>query len=486
MTAARRALWIAAALFGVAVAGVAVGEATGWPMLRGPLERAATRAAQVPVTFRGDFKASLIFSPRLEIGHLTIAPGAAVIAPHLLDGRATVVGWRWWNVWRWYRGTDALRLTRLQANFLDVQLLRHADGRATWQIGPRQTPAERDRDPKLGLEELPRIGLLQVRDGRIRIDDKLFDTELEIQIAGQEGDAVASGQAGYRATISGRHEKMPVRLTVQAGGALPLLRDDTAGADEPVLPLRVEGVAGGTRVMFDGKASALMGARKVDGDVRLSSASLARAGDTLGLTLPQTPAFELEGHLTHDAGLWHMARARLAVGRSDLSGDFRFDARQRPGTLTGTLSGKRLSLADLGPAIGARTGGTPARPAQPAPPVASASKAPARVLPQRRFDLPSLRGMNADVKVAIDELDLDTPALAPLRGLRTALKLDRGVLQLRDLAATVAGGRFAGSMQLDSSREPARFETQLQFGGVDVAGFLRGARAPQGAASAPR
>lgn len=98
------------------------------------------------------------------------------------------------------------------------------------------------------------------------------------------------------------------------------------------------------------------------------------------------------------------------------------------------------------------------------------------MLPQRRFDLPSLKAMDADVQVAIDEIDFGTEAMAPLKQLKTRIRLDAGVLRLDDLHATVSGGQFTGMTQLDANTQPARWQARLDVAGVDIAGWMRGLR----------
>jgi len=270
-------------------------------------------------------------------------------------------------------------------------------------------------------------------------------------------------------SVEGRYRALPLALKLRSGGALPLLKDAQAEPPATDVPLRIEGRAGAASLLFDGHAGALLGERRLQGALRLRGPSLARVARPLGLTLPQTPPFDLQGQLGHAGGVWHLRVARAAIGRSLLDGEFRFDARMQPARLQGRLGGRRLGLADLGPAVG-----VPASAAAPA----------SRVLPQRRFDLPSLRAMDADVQVAIDELDFGSDALKPLLDLRTQLLLQGGVLRLQDMKANVAGGQFRGSSSLDANLEPARWTVDLRFGSVDVAGWVAGLR-PAAAASAP-
>jgi uncharacterized protein involved in outer membrane biogenesis len=317
------------------------------------------------------------------------------------------------------------------------------------------------------------------------VDDQMLDTQLRVDVRGRESASpdVQDGN-GYSASVSGRYRALPLRLSVRSGGALPLLRDvdddDDGGATPPsTTPLRVEGELGASRIVFDGQAAALLGARHLDGSLRFAGPSLARVGEPLGLQLPQTPGFDLLGRLRHHDGVWTLRAERATVGRSELAGEFWFDTRAEPPRLSGRLNGPRLMLADLGPSIGAPTGGR----AQLSSSVQRA--APGRVLPQRRFSVPSLRAMDADVEVAIDQLVFSTSAMTPLRNLRTNLLLDDGVLELQALSAQVAGGQLNGSTRLDGREQPARWAAQLRFSGVDVAGWLRGVRTAAGKHKAP-
>src|SRR5690606_22640815 len=108
-----------------------------------------------------------------------------------------------------------------------------------------------------------------------------------------------------------------------------------------------------------------------------------------------------------------------------------------------------------------------------------------RALPQRRFDLPSLKAMDADVQVAIEELDFGTEAMAPFRQLKTRLRLDDGVLRLEDLQAVVSGGQVKGMTALDSNASPATWAARRDFAGIDMAGWIRGLRPDSAEGEAP-
>ena len=492
------------------VAAVGVGEAVGWPFLRGPLQRLAERNTGVPVELGEQFKLRLLFSPGLQVDRLSIGAAPGFDVPHLVEGRDIDLRWRWGDVQRWRNGEGPLHLRQLHAAHLDAHLLRDANGRATWQIGARKPPAPADA-PR---EVLPRVEWLRVATGRIVVDDRPTNTDLLVAMeslgpAGEGAAAVpnpvtndvtnaqaASGPpstadsasatktapAGYKASVKGRHRGVPLELRITAGALLPLAGDVEAGSEQAsgrgAVPFRVEGQVGQARILFDGQAAALLGERRLDGVLQLRGPSLARVGEPLGLTLPETAPFDLSGRLANEGGVWRLIAERFALGRSRLAGDFVFDGNRQPGHLSGKLTGSVLALPDLGPAIGAAT------PAQPVPRVAG------KVLPQRRFDLPSLRAMSAEVQVAIDRFEFGGAALEPMTALRTQLVLERGVLRLDDLQAQVAGGRLAGATRYDGNQQPPRWDADLRFAGVDVAGWVRAVQSPEarkakGATAAP-
>jgi len=356
-------------------------------------------------------------------------------------------------------------------------LVRGADGRASWQIGVAAAPApasssDASDSSQFGL--LP-LGTLVLRQALIVVDDVPLSTQLRVVLQGGEGAAMTElEKVGYQASVKGRWQKLPLELQIRSGGAMPLVLDAESAVAQVLVPLRVEGRAGAAQILFDGQAGALLGEGRLDGALRLRGPSLAQVAEPFGVTLPQTPPFEVAGRLRHAAGVWQLTADRAAIGRSLLHGDFRFDTTVNPPMLQGRLSGPRLALADLGPSVGTTGNG------------AIAAARPARVLPQRELDLPSLRVMNADVQVAIDLLDLGSTAVAPLEQLKTRLLLSQGVLQLQGLQAVVAGGRFGGSTRLDARGAPARWAVDLRFDGIDVAGWLRGLQpASQRAAGQP-
>lgn len=456
----RIAAWTGGTLAVVLLA-LAGAELAGWPFLRGPIQDAAARATGVPVAMEGRFRIHFLGRPRVEVEHLNVAPAHGVEVPHLLDSRQVIVEWHWRDIQRWRNG-EPLRLRRLQADTFDARLQRNADGHASWQLGaPGQPEAAAQKPPARPLDGVPRFALLQVRQGLITVDDVPLRTQLKAELHGAEGQALPDGTpAGYAAKVSGRWRALPMQLDIRTGGTLAQLQEMEAGKAPPLLPLRVEGHAGAAQILFDGRTALPGAGLRFDGRIRIAGPSLAKVGEPFGVTLPQTPPFDLRGTLAREDTRWHLRAERAAIGKSLLNGDFQFDSGTRPKRLEGRLGGERLLLEDLAPAVGKPSDGR------------SEKAATGRVLPQRAFDLPSLGAMDADLQIAIGELDFGSDKITPMRNVRTHLLLDDSVLQLQALQAAVAGGSFGGNASLDASVKPARFAADVQFRTVDIAGWL--------------
>lgn len=112
---------------------------------------------------------------------------------------------------------------------------------------------------------------------------------------------------------------------------------------------------------------------------------------------------------------------------SSLTANLRFQTDAQPPRLTGELGGARLALADLAPDVGADR----------------ASRRADRVLPDERFDVPTLSQMDADVNVDLQQLDFGTRVLAPVQDLKLHGRLVNSQLALSNLRSPVTvGGQF--------------------------------------------
>lgn len=272
---------------------------------------------------------------------------------------------------------------------------------------------------------------------------------------------LAPGETGIKLTATGSYRTLPVRIDLRTLGVHALL---VAGKDAVAQPLQLLASIDRSELSFNGSITDPLRFAGLRGKFSLAGPSLAAAGDPLGITLPATPAFRVQGMLVKDTNLWKGDIDDARIGSSQLSGAFAYDTHRKVPLLAVRLGGTRLLLSDLGPAVGVPVAGDG---------TSRKAKGPGRVIPDRAFDLASLRTMDADVLVDIAELDTGTEVLAQLRPLRAHLLLADGVLTLSDIEAQTAKGQLLGHLQFDGRGKQAKWTADLRLLSVDLAQWLQ-------------
>jgi uncharacterized protein involved in outer membrane biogenesis len=465
------------------LAGVAIEEWLGWPFLAAPLQRVLSDKLDRPVRISANsdlntnahrasspkgFHVHFLGGVRLYAPQLEIAAPTWSASPHLLLARDIALELRYTDLWRAYRG-QPLRIKSLQADFLDAHLEREADGRATWQFGP---------DPTAGADEpLPLFDHLQVANGTLRYRDDPYaiDTEARFSLKNGSSLTVASAEASASSPASvttgqpdnalqlnatGHYLKLPLKIDLASSGVLPL-----ASSEALTLPVQVnlDATVGGANLVFRGSATDALHLGGIRGRFSLKGPSLAAVGSPIGMTLPTTAAFRAEGQVDKQGTTTHVIVDDATVGGSRLNGTFTYETARKIPLLSGRLTGPRLLLVDLGPAVGT----TPATPELAAAPTTTTpTKGKGKVLPARPFDLVSLRIMDADILIDIKEVNLNTDLLEPLRPLQGHLTLAKSVLSLNNLNAHLGDGSLKGNLQLDGRGSKALWNADLRWKGI--------------------
>jgi uncharacterized protein involved in outer membrane biogenesis len=496
---------------------IGVCEAIGWPFLVGPVQRQLAKTLDRRVVF-GDpaggssgVRIGLIGSVRVQADSIEIGAPAWSATPHMLLARGARLKLGYVDLWRAWRG-GPLHVKELEARELDGILERLNDGRASWQFGTKK-PAEDNDKPTA----LPTFSRLAVGDGHVLYIDGVLPAGIDARFALSDGSmagaaaaasaasatdaastptlpaapaasnaassgifiraggsapsasAVAEsvrlgpGESGFRLKAAGQYRKLPIGVDLRTAGVLGFLEE---GKDAQAQPLSLRATIGRAKVAFDGSTTDPLHFAALKGRFNLAGPSLAAVGDALGITLPTTPAFDTHGTLVKDEGLWKAVFENANIGSSHLNGAFTYDTQRKVPLLAGRLGGSRLLLADLGPAVGgtASVGGD-----------ASSEKlaAPGRVIPDKKFDLPSLRAMDANILIDIGLFDSGTDVIEPLRPARAHLLLADGVLTIADFEGVTAQGRLVGYLQLDGRREQALWTADMRLLGLNLAQWLR-------------
>jgi uncharacterized protein involved in outer membrane biogenesis len=432
-----------------------------WPFLRGPLERALSKGLARPVTLGEGFGLRLLGDVHLHDDRLAVGPGPetpqlpgeAGKPRHFLTAQDIRLALPYSTVWSLIRGRHdrPIVASSLEVAQLELNLLRDAEGRSNWHFG---TEHDRKQPPLL-----PHFGRFVVQNGMLHYDDAITQVQVDVALRTHEGGAAPTG---LEARATGRYRSSPLSARLESAGLLPLVNQDARAAAVPIkLALKV----GATELDLDGKVADLLQLESLDGSFNLVAPSLAAVGDSLGLTLPNTAPFRMDGRLGKSGEVWSAHVANFALGTSRLDGDFRYDRSQAQPKLSGRLGGKRLALPDLAPAFGA--------------PRTQSARAEKRgssglLLPQREFDIPSLAAMDADVSVAVDTFFLGTPRLESLAPLNAHVVLKDQRLTIENLDAKSAGGEVRGAFSLDArERKNPQWSADLRWSGIELARFIK-------------
>ena len=494
------------------VVAFAVCEFMEWPFLRHPLETKLSQILDRPVVFGDRFGVRLLGSIRAHTDSMTIGPAPAN-GPRLVDDAGKprdfmhansvklALGYR--TLYEQWKGTGRpIAVKLLDVDGLELNLKRNADGHANWQFGAA-SPATSASSP-----QLPTFERLNVRNGEVRLVDEPLQITADAHVATREGSAEAAAIAasgastpqvrvatvgttrvigsaplaasggtatparqpiaiddatpGLQVDGKGTYRNAPLLIQLRSSGLLPLAASD---ANAIAVPLWLDVHADKTSIRVDGTATDVLHFGGMDASFVASGPSLAAVGDALGVTLPTTAKFATHGRLQKHGDVWDAGVAALDIGSSRLNGNFRFDNGPAVPVLTGKLGGARLALADLGPAFGAAAPDAPAS--------ASSNAKPGKVIPDRAFDIPSLKAMNADVGVQLAVLDLGTTMLEPFEPLQGRITLQDGVLNLKELLARTSAGEVEGGIGLDSRPATPKWTADLRWSGIQLDRFIK-------------
>lgn len=434
------------------VLSIGLSEWMGWPFLAKPAQQWLSQALKREVVLTqpdnsgSDFKLRLIGGIRLELGHVQLGAPAWSKAPYMVKGDNLMLSLNYGDLIRWAMNPqNALRIEALKAGVLNAHLERLADGRASWQLNPDK--------PRTESAPPPNFGLLAIKTGTIRYNDASLALNMNAQLSLQESSEQISA---LKVKAQGDYQNKKLDLQLTSNGVLPWLAEDA----EPI-PVTLDASLEGVKLSFKGHAADALQMQKISGHFVVSGSSLAAAGDALGLTLPNTPSFRTEGDLRREEKTWKAGISSATIGNSHLTGEFEYQGAGHPPLLTGDLKGSSLILADLGPTVGASKSADN-----------NAKQRPDKVLPDQPFDLPALRAMNADVKINIDNLDLGSSIVKPLRPLRAHLTLTDGILKIDKIEADTDQGQLTGMVQLDGREALAFWELDLNWKGIQLEQWL--------------
>ena len=265
-----------------------------WNTMRGPLARYASTRLGRPVSIDGNLDVHLFsFTPRVSVSGVTIANPDWAGTPHAANLPHLTFTFR---LLPFIFGDTILPL--VQFDKPDIVILRQADGRTNWDFGGGHTGWD-----------LPPIQRFLVREGHIRIDDRLRKLVFTGTVSSEENASAAAFQLNGAGTLNGNALRRHVR-----GG--PLIHVDET---KPYL-FTADVHSGATHVTADGTITQPFHLGQFFAATTFSGPNLSDLYYLTGLAMPHTAAYSIKGTLSRDGSLYQFKDFSGTVGSSDLHG----------------------------------------------------------------------------------------------------------------------------------------------------------------------
>ena len=298
----------------------------------------------------------------------------------------------------------------------------------------------------------PRIERLWIEDGELVFLHPAEETRIDIRMESREAarDDVAPPVA---VEGTGEWRGNDFSLEGQVASLLELQQPDAPAGYGVDLHAR----AGRTSAHARGRLFNPFQFQRFDVQMQLEGANLQDLYPLVGIALPDTPAYTLDGRLGRDGNVWTYQEFKGTVGDSDLGGDVTVTVGGERPHFRADLVSELLDFDDLAglvggaPDAGADDTSNPELEARAAEQAASG-----RVLPDTPYALEKLRAMDADVRLRATRID--SPVL-PLDHMDATLSLVDGLLTLEPLDFGVAGGTIRSNVRMDARGEV--IETRL-------------------------
>ncbi len=407
-----------------------------WNWFKGPVERVVQaktgRALQI-----GNLDVDLGRVTTIRADSITFANADWAKQPKMASADRVEIDVRVWPLLRGSVQLPEIRLTRPDAL---LQTAPKADQAGNWDFMGESS----------GGEPL-QLRRLHIDDGRLQFLDERGRTN--IQVAVRSGEP-KQAHAAPPLLVSGKGSWQGNAFTLNGNTESPL---ELTNSGHP-FRIHLDGRAGATHAVASGTLINPFQFQTFKLQFRLSGQDMEDLYPLLGIALPSTPPYRLDGQLSRDHQVWQYQKFNGTVGDSDLGGDVKVEVGGERPRLTANLVSKRLDFDDLAGFVGAppKTGGEETANAEQKAQAARLAAKPT-ILPDTPYNLGKLRSMDADVRLRAQRIN--APSL-PMDDMDAHLFLDDGLLRLEPLNFGVAGGDIRSTVRMDARR--AQIATSLK------------------------
>lgn len=399
-----------------------------WNWFKGPVERVVQAKTGRELRL-GNLDVDLGRTTTIRADSLTFANAEWAKTPKMASADRVEIDVRFWPLLRGSVQLPEIRLTRP-----DVLL----------QAAPKQgEPGNWDFLGESSGGTSPQLKRLRIDDGRLQYLDELGRTDIRVDV---RSGTPRNADAAPPLLVGGKGSWQGNAFTLKGNTESPLELTDS----EHPFRIHLDGRAGPTHAIASGTLTNPFQFQTFDLRFQLSGSDLEDLYPLVGIALPSTPPYNLDGRLKRDHQVWRYEKFSGRVGDSDLGGNVKIEVGGERPRLTADLVSKLLDFDDLAGFVGAppKTGGGESANAEQKAEAARVAARPT-VLPDTPYDLSKLRAMDADVRLKAQRIN--APGL-PLDDMDAHLKLDDALLRLDPLNFGVAGGNIRSTIRMDARK----------------------------------
>lgn len=417
-----------------------------WNWLRGPIERQVQARTGREFRIRGDLDVDLGWTPKISAESVSFGNASWSKQPVMADARRAELHVALSPL---FRGQVQLPQIRLDHPRLLLET-NPRGGPGNWVFGePGQTQVQFRR--------------VNIDQGQLRFLDPGKHTDVRVGVSSHP-QAHQPEAAPVAVVGGGQWRGSNFRLRGTAASPL-LLRDREA-------PYRIDvrASAGATHAHARGTLLDPLRMRGFNLRMALAGQDMADLYPLLGLAIPTTPPYSLDGNFSREGNVWHYRDFDGRIGDSDMHGTASVETGGARPYLRADLRSKRLDFDDLAGFVG----GTPqagrgetANPEQQAK--AATAQASERLLPDKPYELEKLRAMDADVRMRATRIN--APKL-PLDDMDAHLLLEGGLLHLQPLNFGVADGDIRSTIRMDARTDTITTRADIDAAGLNLAKLL--------------
>lgn len=359
------------------------------------------------------------------------------------------------RLWPLFRGD--LQVPRIVLDTPFVHLQRNDQQLGNWIFGDEESG------------DLPEFRNVRIEDGTLTFFEPTQKTDIKVVVDSKQQ---REGDAESPIAVEGGGKWNGNAFTVTATAESPL---ELRNAERPYR-IDARASAGPTRAHARGTLLDPLRMRDFDLKLALSGQNMDDLFPLIGVALPPTPPYALDGRLTRSIdsptrSTWKYDGFTGKVGDSDLSGYAHVSAGGKATPyLKADLRSRRMDLDDLGGFIGLAPkagGGETTNPELAAQ--AARQGASGKLLPSDPWKLEKLRAMDADVRLRARRID--TRKL-PVDDMDATLALKDGVLVLKPLDFGVADGNIRSTIRMDARERTIRSQADIRANGLVLAKLM--------------